>query len=148
MNIVLSAVAIATIKSSNRVARAAASQATDTTNLVIAAKDQLDQSREELSESIRPIIAEVPQNPKTDENAVKEGAFVLDPDCQVVVAKHSTFIEVTVPIRNVGYGPAILTGASISVPARSKGEEGVSVDRFDPIVTAIVLPAGAAAHVW
>jgi len=65
-NVILAAVALATIWSSNQVAKVATHQATATEDLAKKAGDQLEQSRQALAASVRPIVAYMLQDAVTD----------------------------------------------------------------------------------
>jgi hypothetical protein len=104
--------AVVTIRSSKDVSKAAACQASATTEQATAtaelakkAGDQLRLGREALEASIRPTITHVPQDtshPDVD----------LGPEGQVEVKLELPGVVLfSVPIRNVGPGPAFLRGA-------------------------------------
>lgn len=142
-NVILAAVALATIWSSNQVAKVATHQATATEDLAKKAGDQLETSRQALAASVRPIVAYMLQDAVTDgeamQAATKQGKdFAFDGRDHVVVLDEQLHIRITVPIRNIGRGPAFLKDASFTVRA----------DEISAVLLANVLLTGESTRVW
>jgi hypothetical protein len=142
-NVILAAVALATIWSSNKVTKVATSQATATEDLAKKAGDQLEQSRQALATSVRPIIAYVLQDAVTDGEAMQEAAnqgkkVTFDGRDHVIVLDEPRHIRITVPIRNIGPGPAFLKDASFNA-----GESEIPA-----VLQADVLLTGESTRFW
>jgi hypothetical protein len=125
-----------TIKSSGRVARESERQAQ-------ASERSVKAQQEALAASIRPILTSVPQDHVANIEAIEAEAFVPLLDRHVTVvedidANQKRRIRITVPIRNVGPGPAVLKGASVA----GKGGE------LSPVLPADILPSGESTYVW
>jgi len=110
--LVVAATAIGTLRSSARVL----DQATAQTN---AAEKMAEAETKALAAAIRPIVTSLPQDQITDVDSVEEGNFRSRFDKHVVIEKREKgsekAIRVTVPIRNIGNGPAFLDTATLRV---------------------------------
>jgi hypothetical protein len=142
-NVILAAVALATIWSSNKVTKVATTQATATEDLAKKAGDQLKQSRQAQAASVRPIISYVLQDNVTDGEALEEAAdqgkkVTFDGRDHVIVLDEPDHIRITVPIRNVGPGPAFLKDASFNA-----GESEIPA-----LLQADVLLTGESTRFW
>jgi hypothetical protein len=116
LNAVLALATVAAVGVSITVARAANRQATATDNTVkatndqlILGRDQLEQEREALLASVRPLVVDVPLGAFVDYRTAQE----IDQGAVRSLLGGDGSIILHVPIRNVGVGPAFLRTAML-----------------------------------
>lgn len=116
-NMVLAAVALLTIRSSNRVARASEQQAVKATEQTDVSKQTLEQERAALLASVRPVVAEFPLGISiTDER--RDGSIFTPARDQGQVSfdcDQANTLSLIVPIRNIGAGPAFVHHARVKI---------------------------------
>jgi hypothetical protein len=136
-----------TLNDSRRTSKDARDQAESTAKLAKSAADQLEQQRLSLAASIQPAVIDVGQ----DFQKLITGGPALDPDRDISVIDAvdpggRKIVLITVPVRNVGSGPAFVSTTRVWVQREVvTGEEGRKVaagDETDASVTQRVLNAG------
>jgi hypothetical protein len=145
---------IKTLKDSRETSTEARKQAASTVKLAESAAAQLNQQKRALAASIQPAVIDVGQD------LLKLGtpgaAFDLDRDISVKepVDPHGRkLILITVPVRNVGPGPAFINSTRVWVPREVitiDGKEvaaGDELDETNVTVAQRVLNAGETMHV-
>lgn len=123
LNCVLAFAALVSVWASLKVARSAESQAKSTNDTVDTANEQLKLGRESLAQeraalqaSVRPLLADVPLGvyvPEGNEGFRPIGIRMLNPDKGRILwtRMDDNTIEVRVPVRNIGSGPAFIHDA-------------------------------------